>query len=113
MKQSVGKARLARFRFAEVEALKQSLESRPELEEGLRQNFEETLKSEGVKINVGFRRSVEAVLKQQIKTDLRNRVSSKPQAKKWYLANVIEGKPLRVHVDIAATGKKKKATGGD
>ena len=103
----VDKKRLERFNFERVSALKQKVDGKPELREALRKDFSGTLKAEGVKVDHVFLEKIEKEWRSQISRDIKSKVAATPE-RYPLLKRVLEGNPIRVHVNVEGKGRNIK-----
>ena len=98
----------------ELELIRKRIASDPSLEERLKRNFQGTLQKEGIKMDGAFKNRVMERVNSKARSDLREIIKNRPEAKNWYLKRVVEGKPLKIHVHIdKETGICEKSLGGE
>jgi len=105
-KHKVSKERLKRFEFTPVNEVKVSLASRPELGNRLKEDLEGALREEGVVIDESFKQQISDQWRAQIKADVRDVVARSPDAEDWYLKRIVEGKPIKIRVEVDRTTKR-------
>jgi hypothetical protein len=101
--------RIDRFKFTsirEIEELKRRVDESPDLKRRLKENFLETLEDEGLDVDDLKGRVVE-IWQEQMRKDLREKMSELPENKKKYYGKISEGKSLklRVRIDRETGGK--------
>lgn len=105
----VEKSRLERFNVESVGELRSSLESKPELRERLREDFEDTLREQNVIVDDAFKQRLHQQWRAQIQKDIRETMGSLPESKKRYYSRITKGEPLKLRVKVdRATGKHRK-----
>lgn len=92
--------RLERFEFDSVKELRSSLETRPELSDRLKVDFEGTLRDEKVVVDEVFKRRLHQQWRAQIQADIREKMSELPESKKRYYSRIVEGEPLKLRVNV-------------
>jgi len=111
-KGSAKRKRIERFDFEPVRTIKDRIDQDPKLKEALKKDFKGTLRAEGISVDKEFIEKVEEEWHSQISRDIRSKVAASP-GKYPLLEQVLEMKPIRVHVDVKKKGrnlKKKEVT---
>lgn len=107
---SIDKKRLERFDFKPVKELKTAIEKKPEVKQKLKQDFNGTLKDQGIIINEDFKQQIRTEWRKNIKSDIRRVADENPESKKWYLKQVLSKEPIKLKVKIdKETGTKTKS----
>jgi len=104
---SVKRKRIERFDFEPVRTIKDRIDQDPKLKEALKKDFEGTLRAEGIIVDKEFINKVENEWRSQMSRDIRSKVAASP-GKYPLLEQVLEMKPIRVHVDIEKKGRNLK-----
>jgi len=112
-KKRPGKGRIATMDFPALKSIKKEMQKRPELAKKLRKDFAGTLKAEGITMDDAFRKELIREWRAGIRADVRKAVAENPKSRSWYLKRAVEGKPLKIHVQVnRKTGKVTKTLGG-
>ena len=109
----IDRNRLERFKFEPVKELKTTLEKKPEIVKKLGEDFQGTLKAQGLSIDDDFKNQVRTEWRQIIKSDIKRVAQENPESKNWYLKRVLANEPIKLKVKIdKETGEKKKSLRG-
>ncbi|TFH16687.1 hypothetical protein E4H04_06225 [Candidatus Bathyarchaeota archaeon] len=106
----IDRVRLERFEFKPLEKLKATLNEKPEIRQKLSEDFNGTLKAQGVTVDEDFKQRIRAEWRSTIKADVRRVADANPESSNWYLKRVLEDKPIKLRVKIdKETGEHKKS----
>ncbi len=94
------KRRVEVFNIEGLKNLRVELEKDPNLKKRLKQDFEGTLKTEGVIVDEAFRKEVEKQCDVRMNGRIKARMAKLPKSKKVYYSMVASGKPIKVRVKI-------------
>jgi hypothetical protein len=110
---SIDRTRLERFKFEPVKELKTNLEKNPEVVKKLGEDFQGTLKAQGLTIDDDFKNQIRTEWRKTIKSDIKRVAEENPESKNWYLTRVLANKPIKLKVKVdKETGEKKKSLRG-
>jgi hypothetical protein len=88
------------FDIEGLKNLRVELEKKPNLKKRLGQDFEGTLKAEGIIVDEAFKKEVEKQCRARISIRIKARMAKLPKSKKVYYSMVASGKPIKVRVKI-------------
>jgi len=109
----IDRSRLDRFKFEPLTDLKIFLKEKPEINDELRVDFNNTLIKQGIKIDENFKQQIRTEWRATIKSDIKRVAEEAPDSKNWYLKRVLSEKPIKLRVKInRETGEKKKTLRG-
>ncbi len=99
-KVKINRARLDRFKFTKVKGIKTKLTTSPELSIKLKEDFEGTIKAQGVSLDDNALEAIRVEWRTQIQNDIKAKAEASPRKDQWYLSQVLAEKPIKLRVKI-------------